>query len=599
MVLSSKFDDIWDLTATVVARSRQPPEMPLGIQRLNQRRQHPNDRIIFIKPLPGPSQDTAIDFLNRIAAVCAPIMRANHLSVMSLEEHEPNPEFVGRNFNAGEIIQLVLKAPGSGRWLSFRYVQMVMMHELAHCKQMNHSRAFWDVRNGYAEELRTLWGKNYTGDGLWGKGQSLYSGQYTEAAMPDASIMPQHLCGGTYRSRGRKRKRGTNDKPKQSYAERKQKWIAKKFGAGGEALGTDEGLRIAMERGKVGPKPRVAKSKRGRDLRAEAALLRFSQQKDAQQAERESTVDESDEETDYEDDGIFDGEDAVDTGGGELHDLKGRGLVKVCEDEDIEASADAQRELAELTQIGFGNSTGELADRKNHFALAKDLKKSPEVVDEDDRSTDDEQETHSSGRASPKSSNGKRRASSTTTMSDNDAEMSSHPPVDSAPKEYARSRQPAASAPVQRPENKGTSGPQLSVNDTPIAVALSSTPAPDPSPTASNLPHPIPQGNPELLKDTGQDLLEYGPGTHITHLHTPPTAAQITIPTDVADPNQPCAICSLDNPPNALTCIACAHVLDTDRLTRFWRCMSSACQGSEYVNAEDAGVCALCGQSKG
>jgi hypothetical protein len=55
-------------------------------------------------------------------------MREHHLSVMSLEEYEPNPEFVGRNFNAGEVVQLVLKAR-SGHWLPFNYVQMVMMHE--------------------------------------------------------------------------------------------------------------------------------------------------------------------------------------------------------------------------------------------------------------------------------------------------------------------------------------------------------------------------------------------------------------------------------------------------------------------------------------
>ena len=55
-------------------------------------------------------------------------MRTHHLSVTSLEEYEHNPEFVGRNFNAGEVIQLVLKARG-GRWLPFEYVQMVMMHE--------------------------------------------------------------------------------------------------------------------------------------------------------------------------------------------------------------------------------------------------------------------------------------------------------------------------------------------------------------------------------------------------------------------------------------------------------------------------------------
>lgn len=55
-------------------------------------------------------------------------MKTNHIYVMALEEYPPNPEFVGRNFNAGEVIQLVLKSR-SGRWLPFEYVQMVMMHE--------------------------------------------------------------------------------------------------------------------------------------------------------------------------------------------------------------------------------------------------------------------------------------------------------------------------------------------------------------------------------------------------------------------------------------------------------------------------------------
>lgn len=56
-------------------------------------------------------------------------MREHHIFVMSLEEYEPNREFVGRNFNAGEVVQLVLKSPSTGRWLPFNYVQMVMMHE--------------------------------------------------------------------------------------------------------------------------------------------------------------------------------------------------------------------------------------------------------------------------------------------------------------------------------------------------------------------------------------------------------------------------------------------------------------------------------------
>ena len=110
--------------------------MPLGFERVNERVKRPNELVNFIKPLEGSDKALAQDFLERIAAICYPIMKANHIAVMALEEYEPTLEFVGRNFNAGEVIQLVLKAPSTGQWLPFRHVQMVMMHELAHCKQV-------------------------------------------------------------------------------------------------------------------------------------------------------------------------------------------------------------------------------------------------------------------------------------------------------------------------------------------------------------------------------------------------------------------------------------------------------------------------------
>ena len=96
-----------------------PDKMPPpGLLRLNERTQRPNVCINFIKPLGSASsedQKIAKDFLERIAAQCYPVMKKNHLVVMSLEEHESNPEFAGRNFNAGECIQLVLK-DRAGRW---------------------------------------------------------------------------------------------------------------------------------------------------------------------------------------------------------------------------------------------------------------------------------------------------------------------------------------------------------------------------------------------------------------------------------------------------------------------------------------------------
>ena len=98
--------------------------MPLGYTRLNERTQRPNAHINFIKPLPGADAAITQDFLERIAAQCYPVMKQHTISVMSLAEHAPNPEFLGRNFNAGEVIELVLKDRG-GRWLSFKFVQMV------------------------------------------------------------------------------------------------------------------------------------------------------------------------------------------------------------------------------------------------------------------------------------------------------------------------------------------------------------------------------------------------------------------------------------------------------------------------------------------
>ncbi|KAI0482747.1 WLM domain-containing protein [Xylariaceae sp. FL0804] len=343
--------------------------MPVGIQRLNAKKSQPNDRIIFIKPLKGPDEAIAQDYLERIAAQCLPIMKQHHLSVMTLEEYEPNREFVGRNFNAGEVVQLVLKSPSTGRWLPFNYVQMVMMHELAHCKQMNHSRAFWAVRNLYAEQLRTLWANGYTGDGLWGRGASLRTGAFEAHTVLADEALPEHLCGGTYRSRRRKRKRKANAPPQQqlSHREREERRIRRKFGASGVALGEDDDVRAELERGRRTPaKPRVAGSKRGRELRAAAALARFDQQqppKKEVKEEEEDDDDDYDEHADGDKDGTAsdayetasdsedEGQTAVDVDGRRLLDGKGHKMVRVCEEEDPEEDGDAQDELRELSSM--------------------------------------------------------------------------------------------------------------------------------------------------------------------------------------------------------------------------------------------------------
>ncbi|PBP19253.1 potassium transporter [Diplocarpon rosae] len=324
--------------------------MPLGWERINVKRSQPNKNIVFIKPRPGPDEQTSKDYLERIAAQCLPVMNKHHLAVVSLEEYEPNHEFWGRNFNGGEVIQLVLKSPSTGHWLPFKFVQMVMMHELAHNKQMNHSKAFWVVRNQFSAEMKDLWEKGYVGEGLWGKGVLLENGAFARDTLEEGEILPEHMCGGTFRTRGGKKRKA---KPKITYKERQERRIQKKFGVNGVPLGADDEVKANLEKGKkpVG-KPRVAGSARGRELRAAAALARVEVKKEEPQIKDEDLVTDSEADSDLEDD-VFNRpqpDDAMDINGKRLTDRNGRGMVKVCEDEDKDDD-DAQRELLELKNI--------------------------------------------------------------------------------------------------------------------------------------------------------------------------------------------------------------------------------------------------------
>lgn len=337
--------------------------MPLNTLRLNhQPSSHPNERIVFIKPLPRPASqkddyNRAELVLKAIAAQCLPIMKDQHLSVTTLEEHEPNPEFIGRNFNNGEIIQLVIQSK-SGSWLPLNMIQMVMMHELAHNTHMNHGKGFWQTRNLYANAMRILWSKAYTGEGLWGHGRALGT---LETAIGNNFVRSEELaglplCGGTFRSRRRKRK-AKSEGSDLTWKEKRDKRIEKKFGKKGTALGEDEDKRLTLEissktKGSLGSKPRVAQSKRGRELRAAAALARFGTNK-KEVAELENAEDDATEtetETDYEDFDAAEG-DARDRDGKKVLDDKGHAMVRVCEGEDHD-DAELRNEMSELANLG-------------------------------------------------------------------------------------------------------------------------------------------------------------------------------------------------------------------------------------------------------
>jgi hypothetical protein len=437
-------------------------KMVLGFERLNERTQRPNALINFIRTIPGPSSTTAENILNRVAAVCYPFMKSNMILVQALEEFPYNTEFVGRNFNAGEVIQLVLR-DRNGRWLPQRMVEMVMVHELAHCKQMNHSKAFWKVRDEYAVNLRGLWTKGYTGEGMWGRGRGLDTGalQMNEA---DVADIPEHLCGGTYGRQSRKRKRGGKDKPTMSYAERKQRRILKKFGANGQSLGADDDTKVKLEGGvpKKG-KPRVAGSARGRELRAAAALARFEpvKKEDTVVKKEESPSDSETEDESTEQDA------AVDVDGKKMVDDQGRFLIKICDEED-DQDGNARREFDEIQGISPRNPAK--TTTKTHPITVKQEK------------------------------------------------TSRSPPAPPAPSEVKKRR-----------------------------------------------PQPL------------------------TKLTTSSSQAR--------DSSKPiaCCICSLENEPSSLTCVACSHVLKPDFVPDYWACRKAACKDSQYINSGDAGACGVCG----
>ena len=350
--------------------------MPLNTLRLNhQPSSHPNDRIVFIKPIQRPpaqkdDYNRAEMVLKAIAAQCLPIMKDHHLSVTTLEEYEPNPEFIGRNFNNGEIIQLVIKSK-SGAWLPLNMIQMVMMHELAHNTHMNHGKGFWQTRNLYAGEMHGLWSKGYTGEGLWGQGRSLRSmdEEFGGRVLRSEELHDLPLCGGTFRSRQKKRKAKG---PELTWKEKRDKRIEKKFGKNGEQLGEDEDFRLMLEIGRKGPvggKPRVAQSKRGRELRAAAALARFETNKKEVKAV-EAGVNEEDAETEteseYEETDVTQ-EDAKDPFGRRMLDRKGHSMVRVCGEED-EHNLDVKREMQELANLDSVPSIQEDVESSTHKA---------------------------------------------------------------------------------------------------------------------------------------------------------------------------------------------------------------------------------------
>ena len=158
------------------------------------------------------------------------------------------------------------------------------------------------------------------------------------------------MCGGTFASRNRKKRK---IKSKITSKEQKERRIRRKFGTNGVTLGADEEQKVKLEKGKrPAGKPRVAGSARGRELRAAAALSRFEVQKDEPQIKDQELVTDSEAESEAEEEFCVKPEltDAVDIDGIPLRDLKGGGMVRVCNEED-DGGEDAKRELSDFRSV--------------------------------------------------------------------------------------------------------------------------------------------------------------------------------------------------------------------------------------------------------
>ena len=355
---------------------------------------------------------------------------------------------------------------------------MVMMHELAHCKQMNHNSAFWKVKNEFSEEIKALWAKGYTGDGLWGRGVLLQNGEFAREELEEGEMLPSSLCGGTFASRGRQRK----SKPKITYKERQERRIKKKFGESGITLGADDEVKAQLEKGKrPAGKPTVAKSVRGRELRANAALARFEMNKEEPQMKEEDLVTDTDSELD--EDVIIKPEpdDAVDINGKRLLDINGRSMVKVCEEEDKD-DENAQKELSELQYV-YGNDSKSV------------------------------------------------KAGGTFEINPASPEISKQP-----------NTMPFEGKSQATGGHKTVAGKSLSA-----AVG------------------------------SGESTTEIH-GLDILHVE--------------------CPICSIENAHLALTCIVCSNVLKPEYVPNSWRCESSTCRNSVYMNSGDVIFCGVCGIRK-
>lgn len=408
---------------------------------------------------------------------------------------------------------------------------------------MNHSAAFHRVRIGFQTELKALWDKGYTGDGLWGRGVLLENGAFARNEAGEDEILPEHLCGGTFKSRGGRKRR---IKPKITYKEAQERRIRKKFGTNGVILGADEETKAKLEKGKKpAGKPRVAGSARGRELRAAAAMARFESKEEPEHKDDDLVTD-SETESDSESDVFIKTEkdDAVDLDGRRLFDKDGLPLHKVCEDQD-KSDEFAINELLELRNFGRKDPRSESSKEptKSWPAAPQAIKPVQPLKKQKEKAS---------------------RPVQITVVRNNSKKTPE--PVKEGEGEYEDTQNATKDSSSEK--TKAATKPRASI------VELSS----QSSKPIENLNEPRKSPVPELSTSKTIEPNEQA----ITKLR-------------VNLVERSCPICSMESEPTALTCIACSNVLKPEFVPGAWRCKTSPCKGTEYINAGDVGLCGICG----
>ncbi|KAI0367791.1 WLM-domain-containing protein [Pilatotrama ljubarskyi] len=254
--------------------------------RLNEKEANPNPHINFITPLrtdDPAAEEEARQLLRALAAQVRPIMKAEGFVVNSFEEYEHNKVFAGRNWNNGEVVELVLRG-SNGAFLPTSWLLSTLCHELAHIKHMNHGPAFQALWAKLRRDVRELQSKGYYGDGYWSSGTRLADSARMGSQGLDAEDLPEYMCGGA-QSRARPTSVRRRRRPQAGPSNHTGAQTAKRRKAGSRvtAQGTFKGTGKALNEDLSDDEKKTAgtgfrkkaASKRAREERALAAERRL------------------------------------------------------------------------------------------------------------------------------------------------------------------------------------------------------------------------------------------------------------------------------------------------------------------------------------